>query len=382
MWLLAPGVEEKYTQFEHSGAVPPMEFLALRSGGNQGSGSQLLSVRGGDAEISVRGILTNRPDFFARMFGGGNSTYPEIVSALIEAEADPDVKKITLAIDSPGGQFDGLFDVMDAIKGVSKPVEALVFNQASSAAFGIASQADRVVAANRAARLGSVGILFRGRVFDEEVNIASTDAPKKAPDLKTEEGQAIIREQLDGLHELFVEAIADGRKTTVKRVNTRFGQGAEMLAEDALSRGMIDAIAEPTFRAVDNPKTKRVEGNMDITTLKKDHAGVYAEVLAEGKKEGTEQERDRVLGHLTMGEGCGAMDTAVKAIKEGTGDTAQLRAEYFTAGQNRKDVATREAEDAETAKGAEGVAATAQSAGESVMDMVEKKLNMEPSAVV
>lgn len=216
---------------------------------------------------------------------------------------------------------------------------------------------------------------------ENEISITSTNAPKKRPDITTEEGKAMVREELDAMHEIFVDAIAEGRSATVEKVNAEFGQGATLLAGEALKRGMIDAIAEPTLKAVKNTKstTARSGGNqpeagyMDLKTLKAQHPDVYAAAV----QEGIDQERDRVTAHLIMGEKSGAMETASKAIKDGEAMTSTLQATYLTAGMNRSDVSTRQEEDA-AASAADNASASddGADASDNVASLVEARLGV------
>ncbi|MCH9837689.1 S49 family peptidase [bacterium] len=353
MWLLSAAVRQQIEQAQRSGVVPTMsqqvEFEARRTF-EPGAASRLLAKAGGVAEITVSGVITKAPSFLAMMFGGGNITYPEIAAALAEADADPEVTRAEIRIDSPGGHFDGLFDAIAAMQAFSKPLKAVVHNQAASAAYALASQADEIVANNRAARVGSIGVVIDTIVYAEEISITSTEAPKKRPDLRTEEGQAVLREELDALHELFVDAIATGRNTSAKTINADFGQGATLLAEEALKRGMIDSIAEPALRVVKSTtnQTTALGGNtpetgiMDLKTLKAQHPDVYASAM----QEGVAAERDRVTAHVTMGEAAGAMDIAVKAITDGDEYTAKHMALYNAAALRTRDQSNRQDDDA------------------------------------
>lgn len=374
MLLLSPEVREKYEQFEKSGVTPPAEFMALRGGAGPATGERVLSIQGNEAEISVKGILTKAPDFFASIFGQGNVTYPEIIAALAEADADPAVEKIVLRIDSPGGQFDGLFDTLAAMQSVNKPVRAIVDGRASSAAYAIASVADTITASNKASFVGSIGVVFRTMVSDDEVNIASSDAPKKAPNLKTDEGRAIVREQLDAMHKLFVDTIAEGRGVSVEEVNERFGQGAELLAEDALERGMIDAIAGPAVpKPVSQPAQQEATSLMDISKLKAEHPAVYAAAV----EDGVTKERERVVGHLVSGQGTGAIEFAAKAITDGIEHSAITNAEYLTAGINKQSLDDRGEEDADVGAAANGAASDGLDKGDVVMAKVEELMGIE-----
>ena len=257
---------------------------------------------------------------------------------------------ITLFIDSPGGHFDGLFDALAAIKSTKKPIKAVISNVGASAAFALASQADEIVASNIAARIGSVGVVATFQTSDREISITSSAAPKKRPDVTTKEGKAIVQEELDAMHGIFAEAIAEGRSTTVKKVNDQFGQGAILLAREALNCGMIDAIVQPALKAVESAKTTTADsgGNqpeavyMDLNQLQTQHPKVFAAAI----QKGADQERDRVIAHLTMGEASGDNKTATAAIKDGSELTNSLQAKYMAASMCNRKIQDRQDDDA------------------------------------
>jgi ClpP class serine protease len=166
---------------------------------------------------------------------------------------------------------------------------------------------------------------------DSKVSIASTKAPKKRPDVTTDEGKAMVQEQLDPMHDLVAESIADGRGTTTKKVNANFGQGAMVLAEQALKAGMIDSIGSaPQQSAPEAAETKEVR-SMDLQKLKTEYPAVYDAAVAVGR----DTERDRVCAHLKMGAESGDMETAVTAITDGSDMTMTLTATYMSAARNK-----------------------------------------------
>lgn len=388
MWLLIPAVRQAIEAAEAAGFVPNADQQAqyeARYGSADMGGSRILTIAGDVAQIDISGVITKTPSFLAMIFGGENVTYPEIIQALAEAEADPAVARAEVHIDSPGGNVDGLFNAIAAFESFSKPLKAVVDNVAASAAYSLAAQADEIVAGNRAARFGSVGVVASFHVDESVVDITSTKAPKKRPDITTPDGKAVVREELDGLHDLFADVIAEGRGVTAEKVNADFGQGATVLAGDALKRGMIDAIAEAPLRAVKSADSSIAAssggnlpetGPMDLSTLKAQHPDVYQAAM----QEGVNQERDRVSAHLTMGEASGDMQTAVAAINEGAGMTAAYQAKYFAAGMNRNDQQAR-AEDDAAAAAADAAAGggdtpSAEQTAEQVAALVESQLGI------
>ena len=357
-WLLEASTKQAIEHAERAGFTPSAEqidnFQAVFDTDGGTKGSRILTVADTTATIAVSGVITKSPNFLAMLFGGGNVTYPEIVSALAEADADSRVEKIVMSIDSPGGAFAGLFDALDCLSTVEKPVTTEVGSVCASAAFALASVTDRIVAKNRASRVGSIGVLATIPQAENEVTITSTEAPRKRPDVTTESGRAMVVEELDAMHALFADAIAQGRKTSVETVNATFGQGGTLLAEEALKRGMIDAVGDSTA-AGDSNSTTATSGNqpetqvMDLQTFMAQHPAVYAEAV----QAGIDKERDRVSAHVTLGKASGAVDTALTAIKDGTEMTATMNAEYLAAGMNKGDVSDRAADEEEAAAAAD-----------------------------
>lgn len=383
MWLIDRMVGDALEQ-ARAHLTPTSEqtakFLAIHGEGLSNP-SRILSIAGNNAVIAIDGVVTKIPDFFAEFFGGGNTTYGEIIAALAQAEADPVVDNITLAIDSPGGSIDGLFDAIKAIRDTTKPTKAVISDKGASAAFALAAQADEIVATNQMSRFGSIGILTDISVRDDEITIASSKSPLKAPDVTTEQGVKDVQTQLDAIYDVFVSAIAEGRGITEAKVNSDFGRGALLVANDALSRGMIDSIlddatgetqVEGTTARTDSGQPEG-KSKMDINEFRMSHAALFAEAV----KVGIAEERDRVLAHLTMGEGFHAMPIAAKAIREGADMTATLQAEYATAGRNSDSLDASAEDDKTIAAATDGaVKATDTSAAdaeaESVATILEK----------
>lgn len=366
MWLLLQSVLLQLQSAYSAGLIPTAEqemaFQARFFDEDGGSETpRLLTIAGETAEIAINGVLTNRPSFMSSFFGGGNSTYPDIIAALAIAEQDPNVKEIILAIDSPGGEFAGTFETIGAIEAVTKPTKAVLSNVAASAAYGLATAADTIEASNEAVRIGSVGVVVEMHVFAENIKIASTNAPNKAPDVTTEGGVAVVRGELDAMHELFVSSISKGRGVSAADVNANFGQGGTFLSAEALSRGMIDSVSNTALKsttpssarsnvsAKSSSQTKLEDTEMNLTQLQAEHPEVFAAAIAAG----VAQEHDRVCAHLTMGESSGDMATASAAIVDGSQMTATLQSTYMAAGMKQASIAARTGDNAAAAAGAD-----------------------------
>ena len=355
MWLINKEALMKLEQAQAAGLTinaEQREQFALSAA----SPDRIMKTAGSVADVHVNGILTPAPDFIAAFFGGGNTTYPEIIGAINAANADDNIKTIRMVVNSPGGSISGMFEAMEAIASSAKPIEASVGNMAASAAYGLVSQAATITATSKSASFGSVGVVQSHYASDRVIDITSTNAPKKRPDVTTDEGVAMVREELDAIHDLFAEEIAAGRGKSVKTINSSFGQGGMLLAGAALKAGMIDSIGASSTKSTtaaiggNQPETER----MDLKKLKAEHPDVFAQAV----QEGVDKERGRTAAHLKMGDASGGMTIAMQAIEDGTEASDPLtQAEYFAAGLNKRDTEARESDNADASDAVGGASA-------------------------
>lgn len=342
LWLLEPTTLRRMMHAQehcHDPAVALQWEASMQQAEAEARNSQYppgMTVSGNTAEIRVDGVLTKRPDFWAKFFGGSNTTYSSIRNALAMAATSPDVKDVVMSIDSPGGNSDGLIELLDAIASFrqysGKKLRTRAEN-AQSAAYGIAAAAGNIEAAGRGATFGSIGTAVSFFVSPNVVTLTNSDSPDKRPDLTTEEGKAVVVKYLDQLNHEFVSAIAQGRGVSLKDVSEGYGRGASMTAVEAKRLGMIDKIATTAPRAVRNTKGQAMADEQTERAA-----------LDAATQRGVAQERDRVAAHLTMGENCGDMSIAHEAIRSGASMTQELTARYLSAGMNRADRKQRQAE--------------------------------------
>ncbi len=425
MWLIKKDIADAMQHARAQGFTPPkaaMEAFEARHAEASAAGiPRNFKLAGDVVEISIEGVLTPKPDFFAFWYGGGNTTYPDIIQSLALAAADPSVKRVVLNVKSPGGYCDGLFEALGALEAFPKPKETRA-SMADSAAYALAAMGGKITAAGPASEFGSVGVVATYVQYDFEkvYEITSTHAPDKRPDPSTPEGQATIRVYLDALHDLFVDAIARGRTasgtaTTKDEVNADFGRGGVLLANAAKKLGMVDKIDKPQLRAIAGDPDPRGESGaapaataavgdivanaitatppapavvaqpaqpaappapqqnasalsggaakakkqMNEEELRAQHPELYSAVFNKGKAEGEKgkaeavtaaltDEKDRVEGHLIMGEAAGDMKLAIESVRGGVKMNATLQAKYMAAGMNKRDRDSRSADEATT----------------------------------
>jgi signal peptide peptidase SppA len=112
------------------------------------------------AVVSVIGTLVSRSGYLDA--ASGLASYADIGEAIGEAMAAPNVRGVILDVDSSGGEVGGLFDLVEQIRaikaGTEKPLWAVANEGALSAAYAIASTADRFYV-TRTGEVGSIGVV-------------------------------------------------------------------------------------------------------------------------------------------------------------------------------------------------------------------------------
>lgn len=210
----------------------------------------------GVAIIPIRGIL------FQGGWGCSWATgYDWIRQGFLTAVADPEVRAIVLDIDSPGGEVAGCFDLVDTIfeaRG-AKPVHAILSENAYSAAYALASAADRI-SVPRTGGTGSIGVIWMhvdwsGALAEYGIKVTFiTYGDRKAdghPEIPlSKEAQTRFQADVDTMGDLFVETVARNRNLPVTEV--RGTQAATFLGQQGVDLGLADAVMAPdaAFRAL------------------------------------------------------------------------------------------------------------------------------------
>lgn len=242
-------------------------------------------------------------------------SYEKFSADLKMLDADPMVKNIVIIFDSPGGNVSGISDAESAIKNLKTPVTSYVMGIAASAAYWLATSANKVFA-SETSEVGSIGCVCS--VFDysglleqngiKKYDIVSSVSPDKRPDFSTKKGRDVIQNEVDAIGNIFVAKIADNRKTTIDDVKQNFGGGRMFVASEAKEKGMIDGITTLDALLLSLQTNETLEGEIymeqnnktasapktELTAewLKSSDPSVYGEIFQAGAK----AERERIQG--------------------------------------------------------------------------------------
>ncbi|WP_174515626.1 S49 family peptidase [Wolbachia endosymbiont of Cardiocondyla obscurior] len=201
--------------------------------------------------IPIYGILTKKSEAFDDVLG--MTSYEKIREEIEEALIDEEVETIILDIDSPGGEVNGLFDLADFIYSAresgKKRIIAIANDDAYSAAYAIASSAEKVLV-TRTSGVGSIGVIashIDQSGFDEKQGIKYTTvfAGKRKNDLNphepiTSESLESLQEEVDRLYEMFVELVARNRNLSTETIKST--EAGLYFGEKAIEIGLADEV--------------------------------------------------------------------------------------------------------------------------------------------
>lgn len=275
-------------------------------------------VKNGVLQVPVKGVLLND---FPYQFDSFATGYAYIQKAMERGMADDAVRGIALIIDSPGGQVAGNFDLVDKMYGMrgEKPIHAFAAESAYSAAYSIASAADKITV-SRTGGVGSIGVVtshidVSKMLKQEGYKITFIHAGKHKVDGNPYEPlpddvKARIQERIDALYSVFVATVARNRGIDEEAV--RATEALCFTASEALSNKLADAIGSlddslAAFAADLNTKQGGTIMSKDKDTAAVDQATVDAarnegvtQGKAEGKAEGAQVERTRIKGIMAL----------------------------------------------------------------------------------
>ena len=209
-------------------------------------------VFGGACIIRVEGTLVHKLGCLQPH--SGMTGYDGIRQNFITALADDNVEAIVLDIDSPGGEVSGCFDLVDTIFAArgTKPVHAILNETAYSAAYAIASAADRVTVP-RTGGTGSIGAICMHVDWSKAMGEAGLTVTmirygdRKAEANPYEPLAKAARDQLqadiDAVGELFIATVARNRGIAASTL--RAMQAVTLQGEAGLAAGLADAVQAP-----------------------------------------------------------------------------------------------------------------------------------------
>jgi len=203
----------------------------------------------GIAIIPIEGTLVHKS--YGIDAASGLRSYLDLDDEIEAAAANPAVKGILLDIDSPGGEIAGVFELARTIVAAraAKPVFAAANADAFSAAYLLASGADRIYAGENSG-LGSVGVIVthldvtgsdEKRGYKYTIFHAGARKADFNPHLPlTDDARAAIESHVARVYGMLTDAIARNRGVPESAI--RETEAALYFGEHAVKAGLADRI--------------------------------------------------------------------------------------------------------------------------------------------
>lgn len=205
------------------------------------------------AVIPVTGTLVHKFGWLDPM--SGMTGYDGIARKYRAAIADPEVQAIWFDIDSPGGEVAGCFALCEEIakstqsEGGPKPVWAYINEQATSAAYAIASVCDRIYGP-RTMITGSIGAYMMHVDFSKALDkngiavtiIRAGERKGRMTNMEALDDKASSKLQslVDETRDIFAQMVAMGRNIGVNAV---MATEADIYSgTDAVALGLVDDV--------------------------------------------------------------------------------------------------------------------------------------------
>jgi protease-4 len=224
--------------------------------------------------IDVSGMITNSRS--SGLMGTGENPVSLFVEMVDKAQADPNVKGVVLAINSPGGGVtasDIMYQRLLQFKAARKvPVIASIQDVGASGAYFISCGADRIMA-TRNSITGSIGVIvqlfsFAGtmeKMGIESKAITSGRFKDMASPFKpvNKEDDALLQGIVNTYYGQFLGVVAKGRpKLTPERIR-ELADGRVYTGQDALANGLVDELgyvedAEAEAKALSGAKRVKI----------------------------------------------------------------------------------------------------------------------------
>lgn len=227
---------------EQAGAKP--QLLEVKACGSEYGRPGPRNMHDGVAIVDVSGVLTAGDWWWG-------STYSEIRRDIQAALDSDECKGILLRIDSPGGGTDEAFETASFVAEAAqkKPIWAVADVNCYSAAYLLASQCSKVIAAPDSGGVGSIGVYgahvdYSGALDEAGIKITLVSAGKGKTDGNpyeplSDDAKATFQAEVDRQYDLFVGAVARGRKISEKGIR-EMGAALQHGRKNAIASGLAD----------------------------------------------------------------------------------------------------------------------------------------------
>ncbi len=315
-WAIMPEVLKTMARISLNSNDKEKELAITAHDGEWLPDTYRVEMHGSVAVIPVIGPIYSLGNYIWR-----GSSINLIAKDFNSALEDSSVSAIVFNFHTPGGEITGCDDLSNMIYEArgKKPIVSFSCGLFASAGYWFGSAADKVVI-SKSAEPGSIGIVSIYTDFSkwdekmgvQEIEIISSQSPKKGLKPTTSDGKAETQRIVDELAEVFINTVARNRGVTYDTVIEKFGQGSVFVGQSAVDAGLADEIGtiESVIAEYNNANVNKSSftfgGLMNIEELKAKHPDTYNAVFSLGKTAGSEEEKKTSAAAIAAAKSQGA----------------------------------------------------------------------------
>lgn len=247
----------------------------------------------GIAVIPVMGTFVKRASSMDAM--SGLTSYEQVGAMAMAARDDSRVHGILLQLDSPGGQVNGMFELVALLTaiGKQKPIFAVADEHAYSAAYALAATAERLFVAATGG-VGSIGVIAvrldqtaadAKAGFKFEIVAAGARKSDGNPHVAMgDEERDALQAKVDTIDAMFLESVATHRRLRVEDLAAL--EAATFLGAEGVTAGLADEVGtvDDALRALTTRITTRASVRVAAAQHKEGSMGTEPETpVVEGQ---------------------------------------------------------------------------------------------------
>lgn len=208
---------------------------------------------------------------FKGVISDDTQNYDTVIKGLTDALKDKDTVAVIIRANSPGGSpvySDILNSEITRLRKAypKKPIDVVVEEVCASGCYYAAAAADKIYA-NPSSIVGSIGVIYSGfgateamkkLGIDSRLIISGKNKAMGYPFVpENKEQTAMQQKMLDEIHQIFIDAVKQGRGTKLANESDLFS-GRYWIGQDALKLGLIDGYGSVSSVARDQYKSENL----------------------------------------------------------------------------------------------------------------------------
>jgi len=204
---------------------------------------------GGIAVLRMSGVMAPKANLFMQVSGGIST---QMATKQLESiSADPRVKGTVLAMDTPGGNVQGVPEFAQAIYEAAqiKPLVTHSDGQLASAGIWSGSAANAVYISGPVVQVGSIGVVVTrnynpsASTQEEHITAGRYKRIARANEPLSDDSRAVVQADVDYVYSLFVDDVARFRGATAEQVLEHMADGRVFRGQQAIDAGLVDGVA-------------------------------------------------------------------------------------------------------------------------------------------